>query len=500
VATIPDVFGGLQGTLDPANGDLYVPSGGAANGTQNLTVISTGSNSVIKVIDFGEFANLQIPSYDPANGLLYVADDVGGNDTVEIVNGSTNSVVGNVSTGFESSPMTGLYDPINHDYYVPSQGTANFSSFSYNLTVIDTLSNSVAGVVHVGVDPQTPALDPSNGDLYVPNEGSNNLSIVATSTNQVVGTIGGLGFGDPDNSYTPLYDPSNGEIYVPDPGSDNLTVLSNTSVVASIHVGTSPFAPALDPANGEVDVSDAAGDFSIISPTTNTVVASASDQGLTGAPVYDPLDNEVYAPGTAVVATGEIGIQTAFDPGTAALVAIVNVGDGPSTGTLVVSDQELYSVNGIGNNVSVIAVGPSSAGNAPETYSVTFTVAGLPGNFTWAVQLNGTTQNRSVPEPIVFSSLINDSYSYSISDQYEYYDLVAPNATGQIRVHGASQTIEVMFKNLGSAPGKGGSGATAGGFLGLAGGEGYLLVAAVGAAVIVGIVLLALRSRTPPTP
>lgn len=499
VATIPNVNGGLQGVLDPDNGNLYVPSGGPFNGTQNLTVISTATNQVLTTIGFGQYANLQVPTFDPANQLLYVPDDLSGPDNVSVVNCTTNTLVENISTGLYSEPMTGLYDPSTHDFYVPSQGDANLSADSYNLSVIDTQTNTVAALVKVGIDPQTPALDPQNGYLYVPNEGSNNLSIVSTATDRVVATIGGLNFSNPTNSYQPLYDPVNHDVYVPNPGGYNVTVLANTTPIASIFVGPVPSAPGLDPANGYVYVTDSDGNLTIISPDSNTILATNPEQGLVGTPIYDALDDEIYAPGDQDVATGLVGSQSAFDPITGATIAIVAVGQDPSTGTLDTSTQELYSVNNLGDNVSVIWAGVGGTINAPHTYSVTFTETGLPDSYSWQVQLNATTYNVSVRDPIVFRSLINDSYSYSISHPYTDYFLASPNPTGQVAVHGANQTILVTFGNLSGGSGGSGGSPAATGFLGLPGDDGYLVLGVIVLAVVGGGALVALRSRRPPT-
>ena len=82
IATIPINSGAAEGTFDPANGDLYIPTGvgiDSDGNTSNVTVISGATNTVVGQIFQGFTAAAQTPTYVPSNSEVYVADQ---NDTL----------------------------------------------------------------------------------------------------------------------------------------------------------------------------------------------------------------------------------------------------------------------------------------------------------------------------------------------------------------------------------------------------------------------------------
>ena len=283
IATIPDVSSPATGTFDPANGDVYVPdsTGGLETGsnTTNLTVISGATNSVVAQSFLGVNAYLPTPTYAPSSSEIYVADQNGstGMDNVTVFSG-TDRLAANIGTGFESWPSSPVYDPVNKYLYVSDQNTEAFIAYPLdNVSVINTMTNTLVTQIVVGDGPITGIYDPADGDIYVPNfeQGSGtNLSIIDAATNTVIATISGL-----DSPYTPAYDPVNQEVYVPNAGGDNLTILKGTSVVGSIAVpaantGDLLAPPAVDPVNGELfETLWASSAMMIISPS-NTVVAT----------------------------------------------------------------------------------------------------------------------------------------------------------------------------------------------------------------------------------
>ncbi len=61
---------------------------------------------------------------------------------------------------------------------------------SDNVSVIDTTTNSVVATIGVGDDPIGVAALPDGSRVYVANAGSDNVSVIDTATNSVVATIG----------------------------------------------------------------------------------------------------------------------------------------------------------------------------------------------------------------------------------------------------------------------------------------------------------------------
>src|SRR5438093_1398557 len=86
------------------------------------------------------------------------------------------------------------------------------------------------------------------------------------------------------------YDSGKGEVFVSNVYSNTISVISDSTneVVATIDVYSNPFGVAYDPAKGEIFVAnDSSGAISIISDSTNTVVATINVAGNPWEIVYD---------------------------------------------------------------------------------------------------------------------------------------------------------------------------------------------------------------------
>jgi YVTN family beta-propeller protein len=60
---------------------------------------------------------------------------------------------------------------------------------SNTVSVLDTVTNTVAARVTVGVEPKGVAVTPDGQHAYVTNFGSNTVSVIATATNTVAATV-----------------------------------------------------------------------------------------------------------------------------------------------------------------------------------------------------------------------------------------------------------------------------------------------------------------------
>ena len=103
------------------------------------------------------------------------------------------------------------------------------------------------------------------------------------------------------------YDSGKGEVFVSNYGSNTVSVISDSTnkVVATIEVGSGPAGSAYDPAKGEVFVSNfGSNTVSVISDSTNAVVTNvtiaSSGTGGSGPNgiAYDPTRGELYVAGT----------------------------------------------------------------------------------------------------------------------------------------------------------------------------------------------------------
>jgi YVTN family beta-propeller protein len=238
---------------------------------------------------------------------------------------SADNVVATVTVGQFASSVA--FDPVNHDIYVANvgDGVANESlgfgdsptTFGPgNVSVISGSTDAVVAKVTVGIQPAVLSVDPANGDVYVIDLGNGywsnvtsfglgNVSVISVTTDTVIATV-------PVGNY-PLslaFDPLNGDVYVSNYGSNSVSVISayNNTVVATLAVGQFPAQVAFDPSDGEVYVASdgpgypagsgpaASGALSVISSSTNAVVANVSVAGAAGPEVlaFDSANDDVY--------------------------------------------------------------------------------------------------------------------------------------------------------------------------------------------------------------
>src|SRR6267143_1768864 len=93
------------------------------------------------------------------------------------------------------------------------------------------------------------------------------------------------------------FDPMNGDVYVANFNSRTVSVISGSSntVVANVTVGSHPSAMAVDTADGDVYVANFwAGTVSVISGSTNQVVATVTVGPGPVAVAFDPVNGEIY--------------------------------------------------------------------------------------------------------------------------------------------------------------------------------------------------------------
>jgi YVTN family beta-propeller protein len=496
IATV-NVTGGptsLGATFDPTNGYVYFGS----NGT-NLTAINGASNLIQEQIFLGPYASPATPNYvGGAVNDLYapVISTDPPPDNVSVISGSTDLVLKYLSTGSNSYPTTGVYDPANGYLYVPATGGVIKS----HVTVINTATNTVQATIPVGGLPSTPAYDPADGYIYVPNTNSNNVTIINGSADTAVGSISVTLLNAPlvvEDYLTesPVYDPITHSVYQPDTGNVTLTQIQGSSFVRNFTVGPGPQTPAVDPLNGNLWVpiaftSLATGSLndtiSIVNVTSNTVTNITVGES-PETPVYDPANNEMYV--ACLAPHSNYGEVTAVNATTGNVVATITVGVSPVVPAFDSTNDELYVPDSVSNNVSVIGAGPVTQTSPPGTYPVTFAETGLPSGAWWDVTFNGTEVNESSPSA-VFPSIPNGSYPYSIGPWADESRCTLPSssASGSVAVRGAAVTVNLPFTCTGGSGGGGGSGSSTS-FLGLPGDDGYFLLAGAAAAAVVAAVV-----------
>jgi len=251
---------------------------------------------------------------------------------------------------------------------------------------------------HESPSPQFVAYDPAKGELFASNLYGNCITVISDATNSVVATID-LGNDNLNNGIGgyPVeltYDSVKGEIFVVNQGASTVigqydssagfvSVISDStnSVVATIPLGDFPSAIAYDPAKGEVFVAEdgatpsnvsasntAHGQIAVISDSSNTVVANVTVGPFPDGLAYDSARGEIYVASSG--STTIAGSVSVISDSTNAIVATVPL-DGAGAVAYDPGKGELYVVTPNTNSTTIISdstnsvVGTRAAGPGP---------------------------------------------------------------------------------------------------------------------------------------
>ncbi|MCI4322867.1 MAG: PKD domain-containing protein [Thermoplasmata archaeon] len=171
-------------------------------------------------------------------------------------------------------------------------------------------------------------------------------------------TVGALGWTLPaginvsSNPSALAYDSGMGEVFVANEGTNNVSVISDSTntVVASVAVGNEPDSIAYDSAKGELFVSNYQDDnVSVISDATNTIVTNISVGIHPISVVYDSGMGEVFV---AELGDGNVSV---INDTTNTVVATVLVGGGPLAVAYDSGMGEVFVANYYNNTVNVIS-------------------------------------------------------------------------------------------------------------------------------------------------
>jgi YVTN family beta-propeller protein len=260
-------------------------------------------------------------------------------------------------------PYTDAYDPAQSEVFVADD-------VSGTVSVVSTTTDQVVGTVPVGELPLFVAYGAGTGDVFVGNYLSESVSVINDTNLSVVSTfsVGGYPTGL-------AYDSGTRELFVSVnrpvcpincPGEEEVISVSNDAVAANIPVGQYPYGVTYDNLSGEVFVINYGSDnVSVISDSNNTVLTSV---GVGSGPVCGALD-----PGSQefLVANEDSNTTSVISTLTDTLVTTVAVGYSPGGVTDDSADSDVYVANYYDQNVSVIStltnsvVATISAGEYP---------------------------------------------------------------------------------------------------------------------------------------
>lgn len=297
---------------------------------------------------------------DPTGGLAGHLSSANGSAPVvtnTLVLANNTWITGNFLAANGRGPCAVAYDSGKGEIFVAE-------NLSNSVAVVSAATNRVVGTI-LGISaPRGLAYDSTKGEIFVKGTGiggiggTTNVSVVSDSTLKILANVS-----VPNNSsFTDLYfengmayDSGKGEVFVANEYSGTVSVISDTSntIVATIAVGSYPMALAYDSGKGEVFLTnDGPSNVTVLSDTTNSVVATITLGGTfngiaRGSLAYDSSKGEVFVaspPNVSVISdqTNSV-IATVPSPDGSVGVAYDGVkgevfATGPSDNVTVISD------------------------------------------------------------------------------------------------------------------------------------------------------------------
>lgn len=335
--TTPITTGNSPGNVAVVGNYAYVVN----VGSNTVTRIDTTTNTVVGApITVGSYATAVAAS--PAAQRVYVADYY--DNKVYAIDTTTNTVVGSYDVPVQQYEYAEWWNGLT-GIKASRDGRRIFvTSADNNLTVIDTASNTVVGVVTAGADMEVSA----DGALLYLTTGGDAIAVYDTATMATVGEI----------HVGPYQYDSSRQIAI---SADGTRAYVTTSVVVveavdSYHTDQEVIRDNNDnlwrvhgryDAVSVIDISDPA------SPTYNTEIASIPVVGGAG-------DVAVSSDGSRVYVTAADGkTVTVLDPNTKTVIGAVTTGQSPYgyQQVAVGANGTVYLTNGYDSSVYAVAVG-----------------------------------------------------------------------------------------------------------------------------------------------
>ena len=310
---------------------VVVPFAGAktnyayvANVTDNtVSVINTGSNTVVKTIPVG--TTPFIVAVDEAGKSAYVTNF--GSNTVSVISTTTNAVTATIPV--QTQPQGLAVAPNGKTVYVSNGGSGTVS-------VINPATKKVTTTISLGGQPAGIAVTPSGTFAYVANYGANNVAVVSPTTNAVVTTV------PTGNGPTGVaISPDGTAVYVTNQTSTSVTVIqtATNTVANTITLTSAPYGTAVSP-DGQWVYVPTSGSVTVIDAATGAVAATIP----TGAGTYFLVS---FSQDSAFAYVTESGTNTVYVINTESktVAKTVTVGNSPA-GVAVMGTVHVSTVAG----------------------------------------------------------------------------------------------------------------------------------------------------------
>jgi len=239
------------------------------------------------------------------------------------------------------------------------------SSFTGDVSVIDTTTKEKVATIPVGGSPFGVAVHPAGSHVYVANWGDDTVSVISTATNSVVRTIP-VG----DGPFGVAVHPAGTHVYVANQLADTVSVIdtaTGTAAPTPIGVGSRPVGVVVNPAGTRLYVVNQwSFTVSVIDTTSNTLVDTVGVGGMPVGIAVAPNGSRVY------VTNASAHRVSVIDTATNTVVTTVAVGSSPFGIAVHPSGSHVYVGNGSGT-VSVIDAATNTVVASP------FAASGLLG-------------------------------------------------------------------------------------------------------------------------
>jgi gliding motility-associated-like protein len=185
------------------------------------------------------------------------------NSTISVINTATNSVIGILAAG--PNPYCVAISPDGERLYVTNY-------YSNRVTVINISTGAVIATINTGTDPRYVTVSPDGSKVYVSNSGSNSISVINTATNTLSNTIA---VGTYPEAIVLSLDGS--RLYVQNSGSSTVSVINTTtsSIIASIPTSRGGHGAALSRDGTRLYVTNSnLHEVTVINTLTNSVLTT----------------------------------------------------------------------------------------------------------------------------------------------------------------------------------------------------------------------------------
>ncbi|MCA1565218.1 MAG: hypothetical protein LC803_06215 [Acidobacteria bacterium] len=238
----------------------------------NVNVIDGATNTVSKVVHTGGYT-WRI-SVNPVTNRIYVSD--ANSSIIFVLDGASDTVIGSVAMPAGAAYASAVNTATNKIYVVNGSNSVN---------VINGATNTIVGTIPVGSSPQKIAVNSATNRIYVANYSSSNVSVINGATDTVITNISTSG-----NPFGVGIDTTTNEIIVPnqsDAVADPIDIISgaSNSVLTTFAGGDQQASVAVNSFSRRAYVANQTNDgtVSVIFLRNNVMISEFRFRGLGGA-------------------------------------------------------------------------------------------------------------------------------------------------------------------------------------------------------------------------